>query len=63
MLLSHSGSIRWQCVLLFTIALVLGCGDSERHTTTGEELSDYLDQHPELAETVEDDVDPAMNQK
>ncbi|MCM2370637.1 hypothetical protein [Aporhodopirellula aestuarii] len=63
MLLSQSGLIRWQCVLLFSVALVLGCSDTEPHTTSGDELSNYLEQHPELAEAVEDDVDPAMNQE
>ncbi|MCD0462576.1 hypothetical protein [Roseiconus lacunae] len=53
---------RYAAVLLTSVTItVVGCGTETTETVEENELASYLDEHPELAETVEDDTDPAEN--
>lgn len=46
---------------LFSLILSAGCGSGKSETVPEDELSSYLEEHPDLAEVVEDDADPAEN--
>ncbi|KAA5547072.1 hypothetical protein FYK55_01240 [Roseiconus nitratireducens] len=49
------------CAASVSLAAIIGCGDStETTTTSGDELSEYLKENPELAKEEEGEpVDPA----